>query len=263
MADDLLQFDGGVLVADMLAEAQITDASELTQYAIEDGSLISDHVIRQPRTLSLTLVQTETPISETTGFARVLEALSYPVRATGQQTVTVPIRQSEFRPAPLLALSSGIQSLLFGGPPKELKLTGLAADKPLTNKELKVHVLAAGAAIDRVNEFHAQLLSLLESATPVIVTVKGNSYADLVVTSVGRTDSGGQVGRASFAVELKQIATVETQTVELPPVPKAKAPKQAGPKPTKETTDEQHKRLRQTFLVQGGVATGFQEELTE
>lgn len=72
MADDLLQFDGGVLVADMLQESTATDASELTQYAIEDGSLISDHVVRQPQTLALTLVQTETPITEVRGFARTL-----------------------------------------------------------------------------------------------------------------------------------------------------------------------------------------------
>lgn len=258
MADDLIQFDGGVLVADMLADAQITDSSELTQYAIEDGSLISDHVIRQPRTLSLTLVQTETPIEEAAGFARVLEVLSYPSRPTGSQSVTVPIRQSEFRPAPLLALTGAVKALLFGGPPKELKITGLAADQPVTEKDLKVHVLAAGAPVDRVNDFHAQLLSLLESATPVIVTIKGNSYIDLVVTSVGRTDAGGQVGRASFAVELKQIATVETQTVVLPPVPKAKAPKQAGPKATEPTKDEQHKKLT-SQLLQLGQATGLQE----
>lgn len=254
MSDDLIQFDGGVLVADMLAEASIADTSELTQYAIEDGSLISDHVIRQPRTLSITLVQTETPISETTGFAQALEALSYPVRPTGTQTVTVPIRQSEFRPAPLLALSSGIQSLLFGGPAKELKLTGLAADKPVANRELKVHVLAAGAPVDRVNNFYAQLLALLESATPVTVTIKGASYIDLVVIGVTRTDAGGQVGKSSFAVELKQIATVETQTVELPPVPKAKAPKQAGPKPVVETEPELKARAT-TYLrgfFQGG-----------
>jgi len=262
VADDLIQFDGGALVADMLGEASVTDASEPTRYAIEDGSLISDHVIRQPRTLSLTLVQTETPVSETTGFARALESLSYPTRPTGQQRATVPIRQSEFRPAPLLALSSGIQSLLFGGPAKELKIAGLKADGPLASQELKVHVLAAGAPVDRVNAFYQQLLGLLESATPVIVTVKGQSYVDLVVTSVTRTDSGGQVGKASFAVELQQIATVETQTIELPPVPRAKAPKQLGPKPPAETKPEQHERLRSQF-VQLGLATGIQQELPE
>lgn len=259
MADDLIQFDGGVLVADMVQEATITDASELTQYAIEDGSLISDHVIRQPRTLSLTLVQTETPIEETTGFTRVLQALSYGERPDGKQTNTVPIRQSEFRPAPLLALSAGIQSLLFGGgPAKELSLTGLKSDLQPATKDLKIHVLAAGAPLDRVNAFYDALLNLFETATPVIVTFKGASYIDLVVISVTRTDASGQAGKASFAVQLKQIATVETKTVELPPVPKAKKPKQLGKKPAKDTSAEQHAKLK-SLLLQLGEGLGLQE----
>lgn len=261
MADDLITYDGGFLACDMLGEASIADASELTQYAIEDGSLISDHVIRQPRTLSLTLVQTETPLSETTGFARAVQALTYQERPAGQQTVTVPLRQSEFRPAPLLALSAGIQSLLFGGgPDKELKVTGLKADGAPASKDLKVHVLVAGAPADRVNAFHDQLLDLLEAATAVLVTIKGNSYVDLVVIGVTRTDVGGQVGRASFAVELKQVATVETKTVKLPPVPKAKAPKQAGPKPPVATQPERHEKLV-GFFLQGSIAAGTQEPL--
>jgi hypothetical protein len=260
MADDLIQFDGGVLVADCLGEASIADASELTQFAIESGAPISDHVIRQPRTMSLTLVQTETPINETTGFARAVQALSYRERPVGKQTNTVPIRQSEFRPAPLLALKAGIQSLLFGGPDKELKVTGAKADLSVASKDLKVTVLAAGAPADRVNDFYGQLLSLLEGATPVLVTIKGYTYIDLVVIGVTRTDSSGQVGRASFGVELKQISTVETKTVNLPPVPKAKAPKQAGPKPPVPTAEEQHKKLRSQF-VEAGIASGVQEEL--
>ncbi len=254
MSDDLIQFDGGALVADLLSEATIVDSSELTQYCIEDGSIISDHVIRQPRTLSLRLVQTETPIVETTGFALALQALSYEARPSGTQTVTVPIRQSEFRPAPLMALSGAIRSLLFGGPPKEITITGLQSDKPLTARELKVHVLSAGAPLDRVNDFHDQLLSLLETATPVIVTIKGYSYIDLVLTSVTRTDAGGQAGKASFGVELKQIATVETKTVDLPPVPKSKAPKQRGAAPATETKAETKARARTAAKVLLGAA---------
>jgi len=248
MAEDLIQFDGGFLVADLLLDSSVDDSTELTRFPIEGGSFISDHVIRQPRTMSITLVQTQTPIVETTGFARSLQALSYPVRPEATQSNTVPIRQSEFRPAPLLALSSGIRSLLFGGPPTELKITGQKADQPPASKDLKVHVLAAGSPLDRINDFHGQLLALLETAAPVIVTVKGNSYVDLVVVGVKRTDAAGQVGKASFAVELQQIATVETQTVDLPPVPKAKAPKQAGPKPPTETTAEQKAKLTSVLL---------------
>lgn len=259
MADDLIEFEGGVLVADLVQEATITDTSELTQYAVEDGSLIADHIIRQPRTLALTLVQTETPISETSGFARAMQALTYQTRTAGQQTVTVPVRQSEFRPAPLMALSAGIQSLLFGGgPAKEVRVTGLKADTALTSKDLKVHVLSAGAPVARVNEFHANLLSLLDTATPVFVHVKGATYIDLVFTSVTRTDASGQAGKASFRVELRQISTVETKTVDLPPVPKAKGAKQAGAKAAAETNAGQKAKLR-SALLQLGQGAGLQE----
>jgi len=248
MAEDLISYDGGFLACDMLADASIDDASELTRFPIESGGFISDHVIRQPRTVSLTLVQTETPLTEVAGFARAVQALSYQERPAGQQSNTVPIRQSEFRPAPLLALGEAVRGLLFGGPPTELKITGTKSDEALATKSLNVHVLAAGAPIARVNEFHLQLLSLLESATPVIVTVKGASYIDLVVVGVKRTDAQGQVGKATFAVELQQISTVETQTVDLPPVPKAKAPKQVGPKPPAETKAEQKAKLTGVLL---------------
>jgi hypothetical protein len=257
MSEDLISYDGGFLACDMLGEASITDASELTSFPLEDGSIVSDHMIRQPRTLSLKLVQTETPISETTGFARAVQALSYQERPAGKQTNTVPIRPSEFRPAPLMALKAGIQSLLFGGPDKEIKVTGLKADANVASKPLQVHVLSAGAPADRVNDFYGQLLSLLAGAEPVLVTVKGYTYIDLVLVGVTRTDSSGQVGRASFSVELKQIATVETKTVNLPPVPKAKAPKQAGAKPAVQATATQEAAAQQS--LEAFASTGPEE----
>lgn len=287
MADDLITFDGGVLVADMLQEATTTDASDLTQYAIEDGSLISDHLIRQPQTLSLTLVQTETPIAEVTGFARVLQQLTYASRSNGAQQGqaslsspketaqpgSAPVRQPEFRPTSLLALGAAVQSLLFGDGPKEirwtglgkpsetnteLKWTGLKTDGDVTQKSLQVQVLSAGAPVARVNAFHDALVNLMRTATPCIVTVKGRANPDLVLISVGRTDSQGQVGRASFSVQFKQIATVETQTVKLPPVPKAKAAKNQSSKPPQETTEEQKARLR-SLALQLAQSLGLQQ----
>jgi hypothetical protein len=86
----------------------------------------------------------------------------------------------------------------------------------------------------------------------VFVNVKGATYIDLVIISVARTDAGGQVGKASFGVELKQIATVGTKTVDLPPVPKSKAPKQRGAQPPKPTTPAQAEDV--SILYQGGAA---------
>jgi hypothetical protein len=91
----------------------------------------------------------------------VLEALGYgaPRRIADAK---VPIRQSEFRPAGLSRSRGRAQPALWRPREGAEASRGSDAGKPLANKELKVHVLAAGAPVERVNDFHANLLSLLE-----------------------------------------------------------------------------------------------------
>lgn len=185
--------------------------------------------------------------------------MSYQTRRDGAQSGEAAIPPSEFRPAPLLALSNAVRAALFGGSRQQtVKWSGLKSDGAVSAKTLQVQVLTPGAPIARVNEFHAALANLLATATPCIVTVKGRSYTDLVLINVSRTDSAGQAGRATFSVQFKQIATVETKTVQLPAVPKAKAPKQQNAKPPQDANAEQRKRA-ESWLVQIGKGTGLQQ----
>lgn len=229
-SNDLIQFDGGALVADMLADASAEHALELTQYAIEDGSVINDHAVQQPRKLTLTLVQTESPLSAEPGFQQLTQELTVSSRPPGTQTVEVPVAQKEFRPTSLLALTEGVQSLLFSGGARTIRFTGLKSDTDPVQSPLKVTVLAAAADVGRVNAFHEQLVSLLDTVTPVQVTVKERSYEGMIITSVRRTDAAGQFGAARFTVQLQQVSTAETRTVELPPVPQATKKKNVGKK---------------------------------
>ncbi len=79
-----------------------------------------------------------------------------------------------------------------------------------------------------MNEFHDALLQLQAATELLVVTIKGQSYTDMVLTSIKRTDPQGMVGCARFTCSLQQIRTVETETVELPPVPKATSKKSVG-----------------------------------
>lgn len=239
-SNDLIQFDGGALVADILAEANSEDALELTRYAVEDGVVINDHAVIQPRKLTLTLVQTESPLTTVEGFSRLQQDLTYAKIEAGTQTVEVPVAQKEFRPTSLLALTGAVQSALFGGTAKTIRFTGMKAAAQYTDAPLKVTVLAANADVGRVNAFHEQLIALMLSVTPVQVTVKQRSHEAMVLTSVRRTDVAGQFGAARFTVELQQVSTAETRTVELPPVPQATQKKNVGKTDPKEP-DEAHK----------------------
>lgn len=220
-SNDLIQFDGGALVADMLADANAEAALELTQFPLERGASISDHAVMQPKRLSLQLVQTETPIAPVEDFVRTLLSVDVQTRPAGTQTNEAPVRQKDFRPTSLLALSQAAQAALFGSAPKSIRVTGVKADGASETKQLQVSVLSRAGDVGRVNAFHEQLLALWESVTPVVVTVKQQQYPDMVITSVGRSDAAGQVGCARFSVELQQISVAETRLVELPPVPAA------------------------------------------
>ena len=224
--DDLIQHDGGVLIADIVTESVATNEIELTQYPIETGSFISDHAIRKPFTLELTLTQTESPLAAA-GFRQQSIDLAYPARPQATQQGRADVPQAPVQ-LTLQGLGGAALSALGGGPAKEIRWQGQKTDAGIGTRQLKVSVLAADNDVARVNEFHDSLLALQLATTLCVVTVKGQPYIDMVLTSVRRTDAQGKAGCASFGVTFQQLKTVETQTVDLPPVPKATAKKSVG-----------------------------------
>lgn len=252
--ESLIQFDGGVLVADIITEASATNEIELTQYPIETGGVISDHAIIKPFVLELSLVQTETPLTGAgisgpgaAGFRTQSVDMTYPTRPPGTQSGQADVPQPKTQ-LTLQGLSGAALQLLGGGPAKQIRWTGLKSDAALSVKQFRVSVLQADQDVARVNEFHDALLALQAGTTLLVVTVKGQTYVDMVLTSVKRTDPQGKAGCATFGVTLQQIKTVETQTVDLPPVPKATAKKSQG-KATADPATEAQKR--KTFAAAG------------
>jgi len=181
------------LNADLVATGVDERTAEVTEHPIEDGSAVSDHVVQLPGTLTLELVQTQTPISDAneSRMQSVSEELEF--------------RQSQFSPGGLFALSQAVVGLvnagigaLFGGP------------EPLRVKVLQV---PGGANIDRVNEFHDELIRLQQDATPIKVTLAGREYPDVLITKITKTLAKGS---ARFAIDVKTFRTVTTATASLP-----------------------------------------------
>lgn len=229
MAEDLITYDGGALICDMLLDAQATHSLELTQVPIETNSPISDHAIHRPPTLDLTLVQTDTPISPIEGFAITSQAIEFDERRPGRQQNQLEIRENDRLPVNLNQLIGAVTSRI--NRPGPITVDGLKVDGPVAKSSLRVSALTAGAPVERVNLFYADLLSLMLGVTPLNVTIKGSTHIDMVITSLTRVDSPGQFGAARFQVSLQRIATVSTQTVELPPVPEVSRTNSRGAKP--------------------------------
>ncbi len=253
MAEDLITYDGGVLICDMLLDASATSALELTQHPIESGASISDHAISRPFTLDLTLVQTETPISPIPGqFSVTSEALEIPERRPGKQTNQLRIRENDRVPVNVNQLIGAVTSRIAR--PGPISVEGLKVDGDLSTSTLRVSALTANAPVERVNQFYADLLSLQLGVTPLNVTVKGATHIDLVIKSLTRTDAPGQGGCARFQVSLQRVATVSTQTVELPPVPENTRKKSRGKKGDEKVEPENRSVAKS--LAKGGVNVG-------
>lgn len=259
--NDLIQHANGALVADMLQESNATDEIELTQYPVEDGSFINDHAIVKPRMLELTLVQTETPIYTQPGFKVQSADLDFAQRPSATQQGRADVPQAKVQ-LTLQGLGNAVVSALGGGPAKEIKWQGSKTNGALEVKQFHVTVLQADQEVARVNEFHDALLSLQETTELLTVTVKGQVWTDMVLVSVKRTDPQGKAGCATFAVALQQVRSVETQTVELPPVPKATGKVSRGKKGADEVAADsaKHKSVIRaattavTDLLTGGGA---------
>lgn len=228
MAEDLITYDGGVLICDMLLDAQATHTLELTQLPIETGAAISDHAIHRPLTLDLTLVQTDSPISPIDGFVVTSQAIEFDERRPARQQNQLQVRENDRFPVNVNQLIGAVTSRIAR--PGPITVDGVKADGPVAKSTLRVSALTAGAPVERVNQFYADLLSLMLGVTPLNVTVKGSTHIDMVITSVTRIDSPGQFGAARFQVSLQRVSTVSTQTVELPPVPEVSRKNSRGKK---------------------------------
>lgn len=241
-AFDLITFDGGALVCDMLLDATATHSLQLSQYPVEDGTTISDHAIHDPETLNLTLVQTQTPISPVAGFSVTTSTIPVQSKAMGKQSVELNVRQRTGIPANVNQLIGGLTARVLGAV-NTIRIEGLKSDLAPTTKSLQIQALTADSPVERVNDFYDALLTLLGGVTPVVVTVKGVSHIDMIFTSVTRTDSPGQNGAARFQVSLQRVRTVITQTVELPPVPEATRKKSRAAKPAKPVTPQESESI--------------------
>jgi hypothetical protein len=248
----LIQFDGGVLLCDMLADASAVHTLQLTEHPIETNAIISDHAIHRPFTLDLTLVQTETPISPIDGFSQTTQELTHAIRPDGRQTNQLNVRTNDRIPANVNQLIGSVTARIFNAASGPINIEGAKADTPLQSAPLKVTTLSANAPVERVNEFYANLLSLMLGVTPLNITIKGATHIDMVITSLTRLDASGQVGCARFQVSLQRVATVSTQTVELPPVPEVSRKRGRGKKEgaTKEPPVDKS-------LLAGGVDGGI------
>lgn len=186
------------LEVDAVRDLDDDRSSEITKHAIESGAAISDHVIQNPDSLTLTILSTNTPL-----FPNTQDDFAY-------SQVNLPVRQSQFVPRGLFLLSQGVGAVLD----LAADLFGAATGAPANT--IKVTVLKSDNDVDRINELHSELINVKNKATPITITLNGRTYPDMVLVGVKKTQGKSQFKLGVFLCVFQSLITVEAATIPIP-----------------------------------------------
>lgn len=231
LATSLLSWTDGdgnaqVLNADVVNSVTDRRHSKLTDHVVEDGSVVTDHVVLEPESVMLEFVITQTPLQ---GPGMSQQSLA--INATGQKLETqvypLEIPPSRFVPGGFLLLTQGARTAITAGVNAVLGAVGLgsgAGGAPSmqgkrtapTEKSFTVQTLQADAETDRVTEAHDKLIEIRDGSLPVTISFKGRLYADYLLTEVELSQQQGEFGMGRFRVSARAFHTATATAVQLP-----------------------------------------------
>lgn len=146
------QEDGSTLALDAVVTVQFTFSVEVTDHPIEDGSVVSDHAIKQPVLITVDGVVTETPIdadADTSGIQRVQAALDWLDASVGKLIDVVTDRLGTYTDCLLTGWPTSIDGVRRLRIPIALKQVRIATAGSVT---ITVEATAGGDAENAADE---------------------------------------------------------------------------------------------------------------
>ncbi len=228
-----------VLDVDVVMSADDEREVKLTDHTVEDGSVITDHVVILPERVSFELLVTQTPMGGP-GMALAPVEVSATTQALSAKTYPLNVRQSEFRPGGFLLLTQGARAVVssavnfvLGGGPGAATFAG--SELIPQRQALKAQTLQAATPTDHVNDVHDKLIEIMQNALRVTISFKGRLHVDYLLTKVKLKHGAGEFGLGRFSVDARAFNTVTGVAVQLPDPEdfRAKPSSKKGNKPAK------------------------------
>ena len=258
-----------VLSADMVKSSEDDRSAELTQHAAQDGSQITDHIIRHPDVMTFELLQSQTPIIVDDDNFQLRQTTTPQRVAPGTITVTtkLDIRESAFQP-PITALlripaqilnPDNVLDFVAGQTTKTDSVTSSRAvdTGAVSESNIQFLTLTAGSDVDRVRDFHDTLIHLLDNPSPVDITFRGYTQTSMALTRLSSQSNPNELGLGRFVVEFQKFTTVTTQQNEELPDPsevRLKRKEKAAAKAAKKQTEEEKTQVNRSILKQLGAS---------
>lgn len=214
----------GYIQVDVIPQLENTLSSTVTEFPLEDGSIVSDHIIHHPDLLRLEIAQTQTPFIDSDDEGNEIEFV--------KASLPLDLPATRFRPKGLLFLTLQAEGAL-GAVAGAL---GFGGNKPAVAIEI---FRPPYEGRDRINELFDKLSDARLRGATMTLDWLGRRWTNYYIEQLTYTRSKGrELGQ--FSLSMKQVQTVSTATASLPSPAEArlKLGVNGGNRPAKKDADK-------------------------
>ncbi len=197
-----------------------TLSSKVTAFPLQDGSIVSEHIIHQPETLKLEVAQTQRPFEDTEEgepieFVKTTVPIELPKTRFEARGLLLLLLQAEGALGSVVDAAAGV----FGGRAEPAPLQLEVFKPPYENK-------------DRIKELYDNFARARLAPYELTLEWLGHTWRGFYIEQIAYTRKKG-AERGNFNLMLKHVQTVSTATASLPSPAEArlKAAKDLGNRP--------------------------------
>lgn len=217
----------GYIQVDVIPQIENTLSSTVTEFPLENGAIVSDHIIHHPDLLRLEIAQTQLPFIDSDDEGNEIEFI--------KESIPLELPQTRFRPKGLLFLTLQAEGALGAAAGAIAGALGLGGGKPA----LAIEVFRPPyEGRDRINELFDKLSDARLRGATMTLDWLGRRWTNYYIEQLTYTRSKGrELGQ--FSLSMKQVQTVSTATASLPSPAEArlKLGVNGGNRPGKTTGD--------------------------
>jgi hypothetical protein len=182
---------------------EFTRAAEVTQFPVENGSVLSDHYQPQPRAITLEVQVSDTPVHPRALIDGKESAINEPFGQERPKHLDLPVNQ-----APVTSITS------------TRIVTANAARFP---KQRTASVLQFDGEVYRTVDVFLALDDLMQVGQLVdVLLFREVEYKDMVITNIRTPRDAASGSTLTFTIDLLQITFADTETGDTPEPTNAK-----------------------------------------
>jgi hypothetical protein len=217
----------GFIQVDVIPQLESTQSSTVTEFPLEDGSIVSDHIIHHPDLLRLEISQTQIPFVDSDDDGNDIEFV--------KASIPLELPKTRFQAKGLLFLTLQAEGALGAAAGAITGALGLGGGKtPLAIEIFRPPYDER----DRINDLFDKLTGARLRGAMMTLDWLGRRWTNYYIEQINYTRSKGrQIGE--FSLSMKQVQTVSTATASLPSPAEArlKLGVNGGNRPAKKTGD--------------------------